>query len=145
MISPLYLYAVHTFKVSKPERTSPFIIINLVTPLTWQAYFNATKSSQPQRLGRPVTAPNSFPTLAIFKPTSSNNSVGNGPEPTRVVYALKIPYTSPIWLGATPKPVQAPAAVVLLDVTNGLVPKSICNKEPCAPSAKMLFPSFWTW
>ena len=32
--------------------------------------------------------------------------------------------------GATPKPVQAPAAVVLDEVTNGYVPKSISSKEP---------------
>jgi hypothetical protein len=31
---------------------------------------------------------------------------------------------------AIPKPVQAPAAVVLDDVTNGYVPKSTSNKEP---------------
>jgi hypothetical protein len=35
------------------------------------------------------------------------------------VYALKIPKTSPILLGATPKPVQAPAAVVFDEVTYG--------------------------
>ena len=33
--------------------------------------------------------------------------------------ALKIPKTSDIWLGATPKPVQAPAVIVFDDVTNG--------------------------
>jgi hypothetical protein len=33
---------------------------------------------------------------------------------------------------AIPKPVQAPAAVVLDDVTNGYVPKSTSNKEPWA-------------
>ena len=33
--------------------------------------------------------------------------------------SLKIPYTSLILFGAIPKPVQAPAAVVLEEVTNG--------------------------
>ena len=102
-----------------PERTSPFIIIRLVTPLTFTAYFNATKSSQPHLLGLPVVAPNSFPTLAIFFPVLSNSSVGNGPLPTLVVYALKIPNTSFILFGAIPKPVHAPAEVVLDDVTYG--------------------------
>jgi len=36
-----------------------------------------------------------------------------------VVYALNIPKTSLILLGAIPKPVHAPAAVVLDDVTKG--------------------------
>jgi hypothetical protein len=43
---------------------------------------------------------------------------------------LKIPYTSLILFGAIPKPVQAPAAVVFDDVTNGYVPKSISNNDP---------------
>src|SRR5690606_18282554 len=68
-------------------------------------------------------------------PTSQCNSVGNGPEPTRVQYALKIPITLPIFVGATPKPVQVPAVTVLEEVTNGYVPKSTSNIVPCAPSA----------
>ena len=51
----------------------------------------ATISSQPQRRGRPVTEPNSLPRVAKCLPTSSFNSVGKGPDPTRVVYALVIP------------------------------------------------------
>ena len=46
-----------------------------------------------------------------------------------------------ILLGGTPKPEHAPAEVVLDEVTKGYVPKSISNKEPCAPSASILFPS----
>ena len=64
-------------------------------------------------------APNSFPTLLIVSAFLSNNSVGKGPLPTLVVYALKIPKTSFILFGATPNPVQAPAAVVLEEVTYG--------------------------
>jgi hypothetical protein len=43
-------------------------------------------------------------------------------------------------LGAIPKPVQAPAAVVLDDVTNGYVPKSTSSKEPWAPSHNIDLP-----
>src|SRR5690606_8671594 len=136
---------VQTFKVSKPDKTSPFIMYKAVTPFTSTAYFNATKSNQPQRRARPVTEPNSLPTFAMVSPTESNNSVGKGPDPTRVVYALKIPKTSFTLFGAIPKPVQAPAAVVVDDVTKGYVPKSISNKEPCAPSARIDFPSFKAW
>ena len=46
---------------------------------------SATASNQPQRLALPVVAPNSQPILAICLPTSSFNSVGKGPAPTRVV------------------------------------------------------------
>ena len=99
--------------------TSAFIIINWVTPLIIIAYFKAGRSIQPQRRGRPVVEPNSLPSWRIRSPTSSSNSVGKGPEPTRVAYALNIPKTSPIFLGATPKPVQAPAVMVFEEVTNG--------------------------
>ena len=47
-----------------------------------------------------------------------------------VVYALKTPKTSFILLGAIPKPVHAPAAVVVEDVTYGYVPKSTSKREP---------------
>ena len=128
--------------VSKVSSTSLFIIINLVTPFTITEYFNATKSIHPQRRLRPVTAPNSCPNAPILSPVSSNNSEGNGPAPTRVQYALKIPYTSPIRLGATPKPVQAPAQTVLEEVTNGYEPKSMSSIVPWAPSQSTLLPSF---
>jgi hypothetical protein len=48
--------------------------------------------------------------------------------------------TSPISFGETPKPVQTPAEIVLLEVTNGKVPKSISNMDPCAPSANTFLP-----
>ena len=47
-----------------------------------------TTSSQPHRRGRPVVVPNSAPVLRRNSPLSSCSSVGNGPSPTRVVYAL---------------------------------------------------------
>ena len=43
-------------------KISSFVIAILVKPLTLALYFAATKSNQPQRLGLPVVAPNSFPT-----------------------------------------------------------------------------------
>ena len=98
-------------------------------------------SIHPHLLGLPVVAPNSFPTLPIFSPISSNSSDGNGPLPTLVQYALNIPKTSFILFGAIPSPVHAPAAVVLEDVTNGYDPKSISNKVPCAPSASIFLPA----
>ena len=104
-------------------------------------YLSATRSTQPQRRGRPVTEPYSFPLLRISSASASNSSVGKGPLPTRVQYALKIPNTSPMLCGEIPKPVQAPALTVFDEVTNGYVPKSMSNKEPCAPSANTLRPS----
>ena len=46
--------------------------------------FSATMSIQPQRRGRPVEAPYSWPRSRMPCPTSSSSSVGNGPPPTRV-------------------------------------------------------------
>ena len=83
------------------------------------AYFNAGISIQPHHLARPVVDPNSFPIFLNLSPISSNNSDGNGPLPTLVEYALKIPNTSPILFGAIPSPVQAPAVIVLDEVTKG--------------------------
>ena len=135
------MYEVHIFKSVKESSTSAFVITILVTPLIIQAYCNATKSIHPQRRARPVVAPNSEPILRNSSPVSSNNSVGKGPLPTRVQYALETPNTSFIFCGATPKPVQTPADMVLEDVTNGNVPKSTSNMLPCAPSANTFLPS----
>ena len=68
-----------------PSITSNLVIHIPVMPLIWIERFKAAASNQPQRRARPVTEPNSWPRLAKPAPTSSNNSVGNGPEPTRVV------------------------------------------------------------
>ncbi len=106
-----------------------------------QAYFRATKSIQPHLRGRPVVAPNSLPIFLISSPTLSCNSVGKGPLPTLVQYALVTPNTSLISLGETPRPVQTPAEMVLDDVTNGKVPKSISSILPCAPSANTFLPA----
>ena len=63
--------------------------------------------------------PNSWPISHIAPPTSSKSSVGNGPSPTRVVYALATPMTWSMRVGPTPAPVQAAPAIVLLLVTKG--------------------------
>ena len=59
------------------------------------------------------------PTFRKKLPTSSLSSVGNGPFPTRVVYALTTPIVQSTVRGATPKPVQTPPTVVDEDVTLG--------------------------
>src|SRR5207248_5163150 len=76
-------------------------------------------SSDLQRRGRPVTAPNSFPRSRTSFASRSGISVGNGPPPTLVVYALEIPSTCLIFVGGTPTPVAAPPEVALDEVTNG--------------------------
>jgi len=53
---------------------------------------------------------------------------------------LNIPKTSPTFFGDTPSPVQAPADIVLEDVTKGYDPKSTSSIVPCAPSASILLP-----
>ena len=50
---------------------------------------------------------------------ASSSSVGKGPSPTRVVYALTTPMTESMRVGPTPVPVQAPPAVGLEEVTKG--------------------------
>ena len=47
------------------------------------------------------------------------SSVGNGPSPTRVVYALATPSTVSIARGPTPRPVHTPPIVAFDDVTYG--------------------------
>src|SRR6218665_3232215 len=69
--------------VGKISSTSAFIISTSVTPFTIKEYLRAGKSSQPQRRGRPVVEPNSFPCLRMRSPVSSDNSVGKGLLPQR--------------------------------------------------------------
>ena len=90
-----------------------------VMPLTAAAWRTSTASNQPQRRLRPVTVPNSCPRVPSRSPISLSCSVGNGPEPTRVVYALAIPSTNPTAAGPRPEPPAAVPAIVLLLVTNG--------------------------
>src|SRR5207237_2408410 len=95
-----------------------------VEPLTRAEYRAATASNQPQRRGRPVTVPYSRPVRRMRSPTASFSSVGNGPRPTRVVYALITPTTRSSRRAGTPEPLQTPAGELLELVTYGYVPWS---------------------
>src|SRR3954447_24412570 len=126
---------------SKPLNTSSLVMTSAVMELMRAAYFRATRSSQPVRRGRPVVVPNSPPRSRISAPTSSSSSVGNGPAPTRVVYAFAIPQTSSMSRGPTPAPPQAAPATGFDEVTNGYVPWSMSSSAPCAPSKTTTRPS----
>src|SRR5439155_23816167 len=91
-------------------------------PFTRTAWRTATASYHPQRRGRPVTAPNSCPGSRRRLPISPVSSVGNGPSPTRVVYAFATPITPSIARGGMPRPVQTPPVVAFDEVTYGYVP-----------------------
>ena len=54
---------------------------------------------------------------SAFVCSSVPNSVANGPPPTLVMYALKIPIIVFMFVGPIPKPVHAPPAVGFEDVT----------------------------
>ena len=134
-------YPVAILRVSKLSRTSSFVTAMLVIPFSRTACRTSNASNQPHLRGRPVVAPNSFPSDCRIFPSSSNSSVGKGPFPTRVVYALTIPSTPVIQVGPIPEPTHAFPDKVLDDVTNGYVPWSTSKKVPCAPSNKMFLPS----
>ncbi len=89
----------------------------MVTPLILTAYFKATRSSHPHLLALPVVAPTSLPEDCSFAPSSSNNSVGKGPLPTLVTYALNIPIICSNLFPGIPRPVLIPPAVQFEDVT----------------------------
>src|SRR5919108_638151 len=91
-----------TFSGSIPVSTSSLVTTSPVSPLTRVAYLSATRSSQPVRRARPVVVPNSPPASRIWSPSASSSSVGNGPAPTRVVYALAMPQTSSSAPGPVP-------------------------------------------
>src|SRR3954467_14587503 len=105
--------------VSSPVSTSSLVRTKSVTPLMRAAYRAMGASYQPQRRGRPVVVPNSKPLARRNSPDASKSSVGNGPAPTRVVYAFTMPMTRSILPGPIPEPVAAPPAVDDDDVTNG--------------------------
>src|SRR5690606_33658848 len=104
---------------SNSDNTSSFVMTSLVTPLIIMLKLSWGRSNQPHRRDLPVVAPNSCPSLCSFSPLASKSSVGNGPLPTRVQYALVMPITSLIFEGAMPSPLQTPLLVVLEEVTKG--------------------------
>src|SRR5699024_516902 len=120
--TPSISYAVQILTVLRPVITSIELIDKSVIPLTRTDCRNTTESNQPTRRGRPVVVPYSRPTSRIWSPSSSNNSVGNGPSPTREVYALHTPITFDTNVGPTPPPTVTLPATGLLEVTNGYVP-----------------------
>src|SRR5438874_4125229 len=105
-----------------PSSTSSLVSASASRPFTRTAYRTATASYHPQRRGRPVTAPNSCPDSRSRLPSSPVNSVGNGPSPTRVVYALATPITPSMDRGGPPRPVHTPPVVAFDEVTYGYVP-----------------------
>src|SRR3954467_9405240 len=102
-----------------PVRASSFVNTRPVSPLILIAYLSATRSSQPQRRGRPVVVPYSPPASRMRSPSSSSSSLGNGPDPTRLAHAWARPPTSSISFGPPPAPAHAAPATVFDDVTNG--------------------------
>ena len=73
-----------------PSNTSNLVKDIPFTPEVAQVWRTRAASNQPQRLLRPVVVPNSCPRSPSELPCSSFNSVGKGPSPTLVVYALTI-------------------------------------------------------
>src|SRR5205807_10581423 len=107
-----------------------FITARGVNPAASAAQRAATPSNQPQRRGRRVVAPNSWPMLRIRSPVASTSSVGIGPEPTAVVYAFATPSTRVILYGGMPAPALAPPGRVVDEVTNGYNPQSRSRMTP---------------
>merc|ERR1712226_60003 len=118
---------------------SSFVNAKPENPLIMCVYCNMKVSSHPHLLGLPVVVPNSCPLFLNNSSISLSPSVGNGPVPTLVRYALTTPYTSPIFLGGTPNPVQIAPIEQLLEVTLGYVPKSMSNIVAFAPSTSIVF------
>src|SRR5437763_16666799 len=104
---------------STPSSTASFAVARASSALMRTPYRTATASYQPQRRGRPVTAPYSLPLSRRRFPISPVSSVGSGPSPTLVVYALTTPSTPPIARGGRPSPVHTPPTDAFDDVTYG--------------------------
>src|SRR5215204_3621636 len=110
------------FISSTAERTSRSVMATCVIPLSDAAHLMAGRSNHPTLLLLPVVVPYSRPTLLMVSPVSSKSSVGIGPSPTRVVYALVTPTTYSRCRAGTPEPTTAPPTVGFDEVTNGYVP-----------------------
>ena len=87
------------------------------TPLIRAPYAEATASNQPQRRGRPVTVPYSCPSSRMCWPVASCSSVGQGPPPTRVVYAFTTPIMFSMTRSGTPLPEWIPHPELFEEVT----------------------------
>ena len=92
--------------------------------------------------------PYSLPTRRIRSPISLSCSVGNGPPPTRVVYALTIPIQRSMCRVGTPEPAAIPAALLFELVTYGIAavvdveqrPLRPLEQEPLAPAERLVEP-----
>src|SRR5262249_17531739 len=118
-VRPPQRYAVQISIRSRPSRTSSLVSASASRPLIRTPYRAATASYQPQRRDRPVTPPYSLPLSRKRLARSSESSVGKGPSPTLVVYALTTPRTASMARGPTPNPVQMPPTDAFDDVTYG--------------------------
>ena len=88
------------------------------TPFNIHVCLTSAASNHPHLRSLPVTVPFSWPTEARCLPTLSlTSSVGNGPSPTLVVYALTIPKTVLTLFAETPEPIDAAGAKVFEEVT----------------------------
>src|SRR5918998_272358 len=94
----------------------PDPLYNRLVPL-WSDADHAKGS--PDLRGLPVVLPYSFPVRLMISPVSSRSSVGKGPSPTLVVYALVTPITRSSARGGMPAPTHAPPADGLEEGTNG--------------------------
>ena len=83
----------HIFISFNSSKTSSFVSAIPSIPEILIVCLTKTPSNQPHLLLRLVTVPNSFPLVPNNSPISFFNSVGKGPSPTLVVYALVIPKT----------------------------------------------------
>src|SRR3712207_923544 len=117
--TPSISYPTQIFISSTAESTSRSVMARCVMPLRAAEYLTATRSSHPHLLGLPVVLPYPLPARRMVSPVSSRSSVGKGPSPALVVYALVTPITRSTALGGMPLPTTAPPTVGFEDVTNG--------------------------
>src|SRR5918999_4734283 len=122
------------FISSTADSTSKSVMARYVTPLRAAEYLTATRSSHPHLLGLPVVLPYSLPARRMISPVSSRSSVGKGPSPTLVVYALVTPITRSSACGGMPLPTTAPPTDGVEEGANGYVPWSLSSRVACAPS-----------
>src|ERR671917_1436250 len=104
------------FISSTAESTSRSVMARYVIPFRAAEYLTATRSNHPHLLGLPVVLPYSLPVRRMISPVSSRSSVGKGPSPTLVVYALVTPITRSSALGGMSAPTHAPPAYGLEEV-----------------------------
>src|SRR3954463_8890858 len=94
-------------------------------PASMAVYRAAVASNQPTRRGRPVTVPYSRPMRRMGPPIPPGPPAtpgGNGPRPTRVVYAFTTPTMRVRCRAGTPDPDQTPDGRLCELVTYGYVP-----------------------